>query len=527
MNKIVIRRSSIIINDYTWGDCKKIEDFFAIWDPVYHMNIYKAIEYREDIKQLRIPRGLDVAYLESLLDATATFDDSFDAYDKVNDVMIKTLPRDDRQKEALCFMLGETVQYKQNKYRSQLSVNLPTGAGKTYCGVASSAYVSERSAILTSSIDWLNQWKKCILEYTDIKPREIYFISGTPSIISILNKDMSQYKMILISIATIKAYGEANGWDEVSKLFKYLKIGRKYYDECHLMFDAMCKIDFYTNTKQTYYISATPQRSNKDEDRIFQLYFKNVPSIDLFDEEEDPHTHYIGIKYSSDPGPQDISSCKNKYGLDRNKYVNYVVHQDNYFKIIDIVLDLALHKDGKTLIFIGTQVGIEATYEYIINTYRELYDCVGIFTSKTEGNKQLELEKKIILSTTKSCGAAVDIKGLKMTVVLAEPFASEVIAQQSLGRTRDDNTFYIEIVDTGFKKISQWYYDKKSVFQKYALDCSEIKLLKDNLDMSWNDVLEKRKLMTWGLYFYPSYMPMYKGITFGQDTSPYRGIEFM
>lgn len=526
MNKIIVRRTSIIINDYTWGDCRKLQDFFSIFDPICHTYNYKAIEYREDTKQLILPRGLDVSYLESLLQATATFDDRFDPYDNIGDVLIKYLPRDERQKEALCFMLGETVNYKQNKYRSQLGVNLPTGAGKTYCSVASSAYLGERSAILTSSLNWLDQWKACILEYTDIKPREIYFISGTPSIVSILKKDMSQYKVILISIPTIKSYGDNNGWDKVTELFQHIKIGRKYVDECHLMFDAMCKIDFYTNTKCTYYISATPQRSNKDEDRIYQLYFKNIPSIDLFDEDEDPHTHYIGIKYNSNPDPMDISNCKNKYGLDRNKYVSYIIGKENYYKIVDIVLDLALHKDGKTLIYIGTQVGIDTTYEYIIDSYPELYDCVGIYTSKTEGNKALELEKKIILTTTKSCGAAIDIKGLKMTVVLAEPFKSEVVAKQSIGRTRADDTFYIEIVDTGFKKISEWYYDKKDVFSKYALDCSEIKLLKNNLDTSWETINNKRNSMYWGLYFYPSYTPIYKGITFG-DTNLVKGIEFM
>ena len=526
MDRMIVKRTSIIINDYTWGDCKKLEDFFAIWDPVYYTNIYKAIEYKEHTKQLIIPRGLDVAYIESLLGATATFDDKFDPYDNTGDVMIKYLPRDERQKEALCFMLGETVQYKQNKYRSQLGVNLPTGAGKTYCGVVSAAYLGERVAILTSSTNWLEQWKKCIMEYTDIKPREIYMMVGTPSITSILKKDMSQYKVILISIATIRSYGDNNGWDKVTELFKHLRIGRKYYDECHLMFDAMCRIEYNTNTKCTYYISATPQRSSEDEDRIYQLFFKNIPSIDLFDEEEDPHTHYIAIKYNSNPSPMDISNCKNKYGLDRNAYANYVVNQPNYYKILDIIIELALNKEGKTLIYIGTQNAIEITYAYIIENYKELYDCVGIFTSKSEGNKAIELEKKITLTTTKSCGAAVDIKDLKMTVVLAEPFKSEVTAKQSLGRTRADDTIYIEIVDTGFKKIAEWYYAKKPTFSKYALDCSEIKLLKDELDIKWNDVMMKRRMYSRALMFYPGYMPLANVIDFNAF-SLHEPISFM
>ena len=56
------------------------------------------------------------------------------------------------------------------------------------------------------------------------------------------------------------------------------------------------------------------------------------------------------------------------------------------------------------------------------------------------------------MTTTKSAGAGEDIPGLKYSVVLAEPFRSEVLARQTLGRTRDPNTTYIELVDIGFKQ---------------------------------------------------------------------------
>ena len=31
--------------------------------------------------------------------------------------------------------------------------------------------------------------------------------------------------------------------------------------------------------KKTIYLTATPERSNNDENNIYQLYFKNIPSI--------------------------------------------------------------------------------------------------------------------------------------------------------------------------------------------------------------------------------------------------------
>ena len=109
-----------------------------------------------------------------------------------------------------------------------------------------------------------------------------------------------------------------------------------------------------------------------------------------------------------------------------------------------------------------------AHYPYMANN-------IGIYTSveKNKFIKEQQLNKLIILSTTKSCGAAIDIKGLKMTVVLAEPFKSQVLARQSLGRTRDSNTTYMEFVDVGFDACKGCYESKKSIFEKYATSVEE------------------------------------------------------
>ena len=64
-------------------------------------------------------------------------------------------------------------------------------------------------------------------------------------------------------------------------------------------------------------------------DKIYQLYMKNIPHIDLFDEENDPRTKYIAIRYNSHPTPIEASNCKNQYGLDRNKYTNYINFSKN------------------------------------------------------------------------------------------------------------------------------------------------------------------------------------------------------
>jgi superfamily II DNA or RNA helicase len=276
LNKIIIRHSSIVINDYKLGDCPKLEYFFRLFDPVCHKYYFKGIEYIEEESKLIIPRGIDIYFIENLFNEEPKLDKTNDKYSYFdNPIMIKSLPRDEVQKEALRFILGEG-EYSYTKNKSQLSVNLNTGAGKTYLTVAAIAYWCIRTAIITNSIGWLEQWNKRLIEYTDMKEDEIYLISGSGSIARLLNgmKDLSKIKVYLISHDTIKSYGDKYGWDKVTELFKLLEIGLKVYDEAHLYFDNICRIDYYTNTYKTIYLTATPARSDREENDIYQLYFK-------------------------------------------------------------------------------------------------------------------------------------------------------------------------------------------------------------------------------------------------------------
>lgn len=484
MAKIDVKHTSIVINDYNMGDCIQLENTFSVWDSIRHKKTMKVLHYKSDTRQLIIPRGVDIFYVEKLLNANARIVKEHDRCDKVNPILLKYLPRDDVQKRALAFMLG-MKDYLYTQAKSQLSLNLIMGKGKTYCSIAASTMFQLRTAIITTSVGWLEQWRKCILEYTDTKPNEICMMVGSGVVNRLLSGDnYKKFKYILMSHATIKSYAMNHGWDKITKLFQHLKIGVKFYDECHLGFETMCMIDYYTNTFKTFYVSGTPNRSDKDEDKLFSFYFKSVPSISLFDEEQDPHTRYVAIKYNTHPSPLDISNCKNIKGFQKSAYSKYVLGKPNFYKMLNIILELALNNDGKNLIFIASIESIEAVKEWIIANYPFLCDDIGVYHSKISDPvlKEMQLDKKIILSTVKSLGTAQDIKNLKMTVNLAEPFASDVLAKQSLYRTRDANTVYIDCIDTGFNTISRYYSERLPVFNKYALSCSLIIMNDKELD---------------------------------------------
>ena len=499
MSKLIVKNTCLKIEDYEIGDNPELEKYFVIYNPTTHQYYYEGLHYDTNTRTLYLPRGIDVYFVEKCLDTKAIVErNMYNEFDKYNDIYLKKLPRDDIQKEALRFTIGKG-EYKDTAYKSQLQVNLYTGKGKTYISIATSAYMGIKSIIITSQGTWLDQWRDKIKEYTNVSDKEIYNIKGVGCIYRLLTKspeEIKQIKYFTVTHSTLKSYGDKHGWDKITELFEYLRIGLKFIDEAHLNFDNMLMIDYYTNVYKTYYISATALRSNEFENKIYQLAFKNVLAIDLFDPEVDPHTEYLSMIYNSKPTPQQISSCKNQYGLDRNKYTNLIVKNENFYRLLTILLEIIEEHVGlyeKCLIYIGTNNAIAEVYNWIIENHHEFYNNVGIYTSMVSDEEKLDaLNKRLILSTTKSAGAAVDIPNLKMTVVLAEPFKSEVLARQTLGRTRADNTMYIEIVDRGFNQIKKYYNYKKPIFDKYATECTEIEIGDLEL-MNRYDKIQERK----------------------------------
>lgn len=494
MDKIIIKHSRIEVHNYELGDAPRLEYLFSVWDPIYHTSFIKGIEYNPKTKVLMLPRGMDIEYLKSLFVCEAKVDKNCDAYIDSDPLPIKYLTKDDRQLEILKFILGEG-KYYYTKAKSQLCVNSTTGSGKTFLAVASICYLGARAIIITSATNWLNQWKERIMEYTNLKDNDIYMIIGKPSLDKLFARNNpEQYQIFLASHSTIKSYGDKNGWDKVDELFKFLKCSIKFFDEAHLYFDNMCKIDYHSNLKKTIYLTATPQRSNKEEDIIYQNYVKNIPAISLFDENTDPHVNYTKLNFNSHPSPYDIRSfSKGQFGFDRNVYVQYLVDQP-YFRMITIILiDMCMNTNGKILIYVGTNDGIIKVRNMILEDLPFLEDHIGIYTSLTSGynDKQANLRKKFILSTTKSCGAAQDIKDLAATIVLAEPFKSPVLARQSLGRCRADNTSYIDVVDTGCYRTKQYAKSKKPIFMQYAKSCKEVWMSEEEIEDRYNKILEK------------------------------------
>lgn len=495
-NRIKVTNTAIIVDDYDLHSCEELEKPFAVYDPVYHRLNYTGFFYDEANRRLYLPAGMDLWFVRKKLNEKYYTKIDPSEYKKIDNIRMKYKPRDDEQIETLKFTAG-LEEYDGNQYAPQLSINLFTGKGKTYCSIATIAFYQIKSIIITGSNSLLNQWEDNIVEYTNLEHSDVFRISGSDICNMILNggsNKANDASIYLCSHGTLRSFGDRYGWDKVSELFTNLGIGMKFYDECHTNYDNMLMIDFYTNVFKTFYVTATPGRSNWKENHIFQISLKNVPNIDLFDENKDPHTSYIALKWNSNPTAMDISKCRSSmYGLDRMKYMNYLTNKPEFYDLMRVIMDLVIKCKGRALLYIGTNEGILRVYYWICQNYPEFLGDVGIFTSLlSKEEKMREKNKRLLLSTTKSAGLGEHIEGLKMTVVVAEPFKSEILFRQTLGRTRDDNTVYIEAVDLGFKYTKKYYYAKLPAANKYAKDVSDMTIDKFELQKRADNIVKTR-----------------------------------
>src|SRR5699024_220129 len=133
--KIVLYNTRIDIHGYNIGDCEELENSLCVWNQIYFRMEPRGLQYNEKEKILSIPRGVDVGFVKNKLKLPVYTDKNYNKFDKIN-LKLKAEPRNDIQIKSLAFLTGEN-NFRYTKDYSQLSLNLDTGDGKTYCVIAS------------------------------------------------------------------------------------------------------------------------------------------------------------------------------------------------------------------------------------------------------------------------------------------------------------------------------------------------------------------------------------------------------
>lgn len=445
--------------------------------------------YDEDEDVIYFHRGVDIEYLRRLLININVTMHEYDEFDNMKFEFEEVMPpRDDYQKDIIDFFKG--VNGHANSYaRNQLLLPAGTGTGKTFTSSYAACNIGMKTIIIVHRSNLIKQWYTTLTNMHGVPSKSIHILNTKDLCDAALNRHSCDADIYILTHATFRvAVKTIQSFKIASNIFKNLKIGLKIIDECHLEFGNIVLIDMLTNVYKSFYLSATPARSNKDEQSIYKYVFSNTLYYRRSELSKETIIPRKWVSYNTIALNSNLNPNVYRYKVNRGKSMNaisygkFVIKTDKkqtHFKCIrDLLRDL-FSKDDKSKVivfvplielteelqfFLSTQLSYDETFAYDLS--------IRTMTSKNSASEK-EYAKKadVIVTTIQSCGTGVDLPGLT-GVICASPFASAVTAEQVFGRLRycGKVCYYYDIVDKSVPADNYFWKARKKVFEHLALE---------------------------------------------------------
>lgn len=453
---------------YTKGDYPIIEDMYMAKDHFTQEDI--PCGYMIEDGKLYLPRGTSISKIESLCNVRANYIEDSDPSSRMSRKFYPLYdPRDRIQEESIKFLKGS---------EHQLALNLRTGLGKTFCVAYASTELQEKVLVITPNESLKQQWINTFYKQFDCRPKHLMNIAGSNIIDAIMNDLVDEADIYFVNHQTLRSYMTSNNGYALHKFFKKLNIGIKVYDEAHMEFANILLIDFFSNTNRTWYLTATFDRSSKEESKCFKRAFNSVITYGEMESMEvsEKHTIYYVCNINSRIDTANRSKVFGWQGMTAISYGRYAFmddpNQTAYNSILTILKKIE-NVEGKTLIFVPLIDAVDDVVKKLKRDHPE--KSIAAYHSRVSSDeKESAVKKDIIVSTIKSCGTGKDIPGLRC-VICVEPIASKVVAEQMFGRLRpyapDKDTFFFDVVDTCISTINWWF---RSRFKKIETLAKEV-----------------------------------------------------
>lgn len=322
----------------------------------------------------------------------------------------------------------------------------------TFCVAYATNKLKRKSLIITPTeglkVQWINTYRKMM----GYREEQICNIAGGAVIDAILNDSIPPADIYVANHSTLRNYLTAtNGW-MFHQFMKKLQVGIKVYDEAHLDFANILLLDDFSNTEQTWYLTATFGRSDKTEQKCYKQAFSTLVS---YGENESlatmrKHVIYHTVQINTHVTPYHRAKLMAYPGFSAAKFGKYAFFEDKNetcYHAIQKCLDLLKDKEGKILVFVPLIDAVELVADKLHRDYPD--KKIGRYHSRMpKDEKEEELKKDIIVTTIKSCGTGKDIPGLR-ALISADCLASRLGSRQLVGRLRP----YSDILDTYFFDI--------------------------------------------------------------------------
>lgn len=475
--RITLYPTRIIIDGYD-ERIAQLEGPLNVWNNVTFSYDFQAFIKDEEKKRIYLPNAYTLYTLKKYFpnykieDKRPEINSCLNEYYKnIKPIALRYDFKDDLQRESVKFL--KTLNGKNmEKY-----LCLKTGQGKTYCAIRYIAETNDRPIIFVDQDSLAEQWKERILEYTDTEEDEIYYISGQNSINRLYKRGKDEMKNIKFFLCCYRTFSNklksSETSKEISDLINFIQVNLKIHDEAHVEYMTIFKLNMICNLK-TIYLSATPQRSDPNEDKVYQnmlfltdkfssANMKRKNNKDNKDEDENYHNIII-YNWNSKPNLKNQSECQTKYGFSMARYFKYL-EEEKYEQFEELLYDLIFNqilknrRKKKIAILFGTNSIIDKFYnnlcQYVIDMNYKLK--IGKFNGTIKKSERLKelTESDIIITTDKSFSKGLESENLQV-LINTVPFSSETKLTQVIGRLRklpNKEVFFFDINDNGFEPI--------------------------------------------------------------------------
>lgn len=455
MKIIRVYQSHIEVYPYEKGESERLEKSLSKFDRVYHR--WDQIGYYIDNYILYLPKGISLNLLQREFNSLPIPVTKADDYEVIKRGEMLIPPKSSMQEDAINFLTADN-RFSDYRGKSQFMLNLDTGDGKTVAAISAILKLKYRAMIIVHQDKIKEQWINTIREKTSVKDNKILNIEGSYVIDELFkNKSKRNYDFFIVTHQALNSYAREHGWSEIRKLFQVLKIGIKVIDEAHLFFENILKVDFFSNTLLSFYLTATFGRADGIESGIYRRAFLSAVRFgeETFNyDDKRKHINLIITYFRSHPEKGYIN-VRTKMGFSAYKYIDYEIHEqyDSLVCVLKKIITDTSHMEGKTLI-ISPKIDSAEFFANVIK--KHISEDVGtIHSGNTEETNKINETKKYISSTPKSLGTGVDLKGLR-TIINLEPMG-KISMDQLRGRLReysnDKETYLFYPIDTSIPDV--------------------------------------------------------------------------
>jgi len=391
------------------------------------------------------------------------------------------------QSRIVDYLLGQGS-FERMVDASAYLVVADTAAGKSYCSIRAWTIYGDVLLGLFAQLTHLENYKVELLKFTDLTEDDILVVDdGRDTLRRARKRGLATYKAILVlhktawrchAAALDHEAGRLTSPNELVEVIKEAGVGTVVADECHLEFKSLVVLAMMTNVRRWVFLTATPKRTEWQEDRIFKQV---VPFDSALRIRAIPRLAVTQIRFDSRPSEADVIASVNRRGyFDVPGYFDYLSRSSKYDRWEEMVTALVARAFDAGATGVGVVVGGKLEFlDRVCNSMRDAFPdrSIGNFSSriKKREDKMLELERDIIVTTEKSFGGSVNPPRMSH-MILAAPLASDVWVKQITGRLRGLNGAPCELLDVwdaGFPNIREQTRRRKTTYKKFALSITD------------------------------------------------------